>query len=221
MCRVLVCMPGGAADDGASERGPGAYCGAARAWRLCGFGILPNKSLQRKGPCMYRAIACKSSVCICLQVLGPLQEHTTFRESLVCYTSPPGGVYVLGVLPGVSIIQSAGCRGRYGFALQGPGRPAQSTGLGCPDSQASRARHSHTGLCLSCKAAGYSGVTVRKFQRSVLRCPCSGSGSYCSSNAPLFLLVSLCRSLCACIKPWRGLYFKRGEREQRCSGMQH
>lgn len=28
----------------------------------------------------------------CLQVLGPLQEHTTFRESLVCYTSP-GGVY--------------------------------------------------------------------------------------------------------------------------------
>lgn len=28
----------------------------------------------------------------CLQVLGPLQEHTTFRESLVCYTSPPGGV---------------------------------------------------------------------------------------------------------------------------------
>ena len=23
----------------------------------------------------------------CLQALGPLQEHTTFRESLVCYTS--------------------------------------------------------------------------------------------------------------------------------------
>ena len=22
----------------------------------------------------------------CLQALGPLQEHTTFRESLVCYT---------------------------------------------------------------------------------------------------------------------------------------
>ena len=37
----------------------------------------------------------------CLQALGPLQEHTTFRESLVCYTSPPGEVYVLGVLPGV------------------------------------------------------------------------------------------------------------------------
>ena len=35
----------------------------------------------------------------CLQALGPLQEHTTFRESLVCYTSPPGEVYVLGVLP--------------------------------------------------------------------------------------------------------------------------
>lgn len=29
----------------------------------------------------------------CLQALGPLQEHTTFRESLVCYTSPPGEVY--------------------------------------------------------------------------------------------------------------------------------
>lgn len=157
----------------------------------------------------------------CLQVLGPLQEHTTFRESLVCYTSPPGGVYVLGVLPGVSIIQSAGCRGRYGFALPEPGRPAQSTGLGCPDSQASRARHSHTGLCRSCKAAGYSGVTVRKFQRPVLRCPCSGSGSYCPSNAPLFLLVGVCRSLCACIKPWRGLYFKRAKRGRLCAEMQH
>ena len=38
----------------------------------------------------------------CLQALGPLQEHTTFRESLVCYTSPPGGVYAVSVLPGVS-----------------------------------------------------------------------------------------------------------------------
>ena len=198
-------------------------CGAARAGRLCGFGILPNKFLQRKGPCMYRAIACKSSVLYirlpCLQALGPLQEHTTFRESLVCYTSPPGGVYVLGVLPGVSIIQFVGCRGRSGFALPGPGRPAQSTGLGCPDSQASRARHSHTGLCRSCKAAGYSGVTVRKFQRPALRFPCSGSGSYCSSNAPLFLLVGLCRSLCACIKPWGGPFCKRAERGRRCSGM--
>lgn len=155
----------------------------------------------------------------CLQALGPLQEHTTFRESLVCYTSPPGGVYVLGVLPGVSIIQFVGCRGRSGFALPGPGRPAQSTGLGCPDSQASRARHSHTGLCRSCKAAGYSGVTVRKFQRPALRFPCSGSGSYCSSNAPLFLLVGLCRSLCACIKPWGGPFCKRAERGRRCSGM--
>lgn len=194
--------------------GAEAGCGAARAWQLCGFGILPNKFLQRKGPCMYRAIACKSSVLYirlpCLQALGPLQEHTTFRESLVCYTSPPGGVYVLGVLPGVSIIQFVGCRGRSGFALPGPGRPAQSTGLGCPDSQASRARHSHTGLCRSCKAAGYSGVTVRKFQRPVLRCPCSGSGSYCSSNAPLFLLVDVCRSLCACIKPWGRPFCKGG-----------
>ena len=61
-----LCMisPGGVRWLRASERGPGACCGAARAERLCGFGILPNKSLQRKGPCMYRAIACKSSVCI-------------------------------------------------------------------------------------------------------------------------------------------------------------
>ena len=101
----------------------------------------------------------------CLQVLGPLQEHTTFRESLVCYTSPPGGVYVLGVLPGVSIIQSAGCRGRSGFALPGPGRPAQSTGLGCPDSQASRAQHSHNGFCPLCTVGGCKLGTDRKFQR--------------------------------------------------------
>ena len=144
-------------------------CGAARAWRLCGFGILPNKSLQRKGPCMYRAIACKSSVLYirlpCLQALGPLQEHTTFRESLVCYTSPPGGVYVLGVLPGVSIIQFVGCRGRSGFALPEPGRPVQSTGLGYPDSQATYARRLHIGFCLSYRAAGYRMVTVHRFQR--------------------------------------------------------
>ena len=80
----------------------------------------------------------------CLQALGPLQEHTTFRESLVCYTSPPGGVYVLGVLPGVFIIQSVGCRGRSGSDLPEPGRPAQSIGRGCPDSQATYARHLHT-----------------------------------------------------------------------------
>lgn len=157
----------------------------------------------------------------CLQVLGPLQEHTTFRESLVCYTSPPGGVYVLGVLPGVSIIQFAGCRGWSGLALPGSGRPAQSTGPDCPDLQASRARHSHTGLYQSCKAAGYSGGTVCKFQRPVLRCPCSGSGSYCPSNAPLFLLVGVCRSLCVCIKPWGGLYFKRAKRGRLCAEMQH
>ena len=47
----------------------------------------------------------------CLQALGPLQEHTTFRESLVCYTSPPGEVYVLGVLPGVFVIRFVGFRG--------------------------------------------------------------------------------------------------------------
>lgn len=147
----------------------GALAACIRAGRLCGFGILPNKFLQRKGPCMYRAIACKSSVLYirlpCLQALGPLQEHTTFRESLVCYTSPPGGVYVLGVLPGVFIIQSAGRRGRYGFALPGPGRPAQSTGLGCPDSQATYARRLHIGFCLSYRAAGYRMVTVHRFQR--------------------------------------------------------
>lgn len=95
----------------------------------------------------------------------PLQEHTTFRESLVCYTSPPGGVYVLGVLPGVFIIRSAGRRGRSGFALSGAGRPAQSTGPDCPDSQASRAQHSHTGFFRSCKAAGYRTVTIHRFQR--------------------------------------------------------
>ena len=50
----------------------------------------------------------------CLQALGPLQEHTTFRESLVCYTSPPGEVYVLGVLPGVFVIRFVGFRGRSG-----------------------------------------------------------------------------------------------------------
>ena len=94
-----LCMisPGGVRWLRASERGPGACCGAARAGRLCGFGILPNKFLQRKGPCMYRAIACKSSVLYirlpCLQALGPLQEHTTIRESLVCYTTPSGGVW--------------------------------------------------------------------------------------------------------------------------------
>ena len=162
-------LPGGVRWPRASERGPGAYCGAARAGRLCGFGILPNKFLQRKGPCMYRAIACKSSVLYirlpCLQALGPLQEHTTFRESLVCYTSPPGGVYVLGVFPGVCIIRSAGRRGRSGFALSGAGRPAQSTEPDCPDSQASRAQHSHTGFFRSCKAAGYRTVTIHRFQR--------------------------------------------------------
>ena len=60
-----------------------------------GFGMLPNKSLQGKGLCTYKDTACSAyggTMAHCLQVLGPLQEHTTFRESLVCYTSPPGGV---------------------------------------------------------------------------------------------------------------------------------
>jgi hypothetical protein len=64
-------------------------------------------------------------------------------------------------------------------------------------------------------------VTVRKFQRPVLRCPCSGSGSYCSSNAPLFLLVDVCRSLCACIKPWGRPFCKGAECGRRCGRMQH
>ena len=75
------------------------------------------------------------------------------------------GLCRFGVLPGVSIIQSAGRRGRSGFALSGAGRPAQSTGPDCPDSQASRARHSHTGFFRSCKAAGYRTVTIHRFQR--------------------------------------------------------
>ena len=118
-------FPGGVHWLCASERGPGVFCGAARAGRLCGFGILPNKFLQRKGA-MYIQGHCLQEQRLyrrlhCLQALGPLQEHTTFRESLVCYTSPPGGVYVLGVLPCVSIIQSAGCCGRSGSDLPGPG----------------------------------------------------------------------------------------------------
>ena len=59
---LCIISPGGARWLRASERGPGACCGTARAWRLCGFGILPNKFLQRKGPCMYRAIACRYNV---------------------------------------------------------------------------------------------------------------------------------------------------------------
>ena len=85
---------------------------------------------------MYRAIACKSSVLYirlpCLQALGPLQEHTTFRESLVRYTSPPGGVYVLGVLPVCSssdLPDAVGglallCRGQVAL-LKVPGQTVQ------------------------------------------------------------------------------------------------
>ena len=36
----------------------------------------------------------------CLQALDPLQEHTTFRESLVCYTSPPGFCIIVRGIPG-------------------------------------------------------------------------------------------------------------------------
>lgn len=134
-----------------------------------GLGFFPTSSCNARGRVCTGPLACKSSVLYirlpCLQALGPLQEHTTFRESLVCYTSPPGGVYVFGVLPGVCIIRSAGRRGRSGFALSGAGRPAQSTEPDCPDSQASRARHSHTGFFRSCKAAEYRTVTIHRFQR--------------------------------------------------------
>ena len=43
--------------------------------------------------CINKDIACKA-LCVqkhCLPLLGPLQEHTTFNESLVCYTSPGRG----------------------------------------------------------------------------------------------------------------------------------
>lgn len=42
--------------------------------------MLPNKSLQGKGLCTYKDIACKA-LCVqkhCLQMLGPLQGHTDF-----------------------------------------------------------------------------------------------------------------------------------------------
>ena len=81
----------------------------------------------------------------CLQALGPLQEHTTFRESLVCYTSPPGGVYVLGVLPVCSssdLSDAVGglallCRGRVAL-LKVPGQTVQihkpaAPGIHIPD----------------------------------------------------------------------------------------
>ena len=48
----------------------------------------------------------------CLQVLGPLQEHTTFRESLVCYTSPPGGVDSSGSVRGSRLARHSGWRSK-------------------------------------------------------------------------------------------------------------
>ena len=46
VCWVLVCMPGGAADDGASERGPGVSAARCERCGGCGFGVRPNKCLQ-------------------------------------------------------------------------------------------------------------------------------------------------------------------------------
>ena len=81
---------------------------------------------------MYRAIACKSSVLYirlpCLQALGPLQEHTTFRESLVCYTSPLAGCtfsVCARVCPSSNLPDAVGglallCRGRVAL-LKVPG----------------------------------------------------------------------------------------------------
>ena len=48
----------------------------------------------------------------CLQVQGPLQEHTTFRESLVCYTSPPGGVGSSGFVRGSRLARHSGWRSK-------------------------------------------------------------------------------------------------------------
>lgn len=48
----------------------------------------------------------------CLQVQGPLQEHTTFRESLVCYTSPPGGVDSSGFVRGPRLGRCSGWRSK-------------------------------------------------------------------------------------------------------------
>ena len=48
----------------------------------------------------------------CLQALGPLQEHTTFRESLVCYTSPPGGVDSLESVRGSRLARHSGWRSK-------------------------------------------------------------------------------------------------------------
>ena len=65
------------------------------------IGINPQNADQRvwdaaptRPLCINKNIACKA-LCVqkhCLLLLGPLQEHTTFTESLVCYTSP-GRVY--------------------------------------------------------------------------------------------------------------------------------
>lgn len=62
---------------------------ASSGCRSKGLGCCPTRPL-----CINKDIACKA-LCVqkhCLPLLGPLQEHTTFNESLVCYTSPGGGV---------------------------------------------------------------------------------------------------------------------------------
>lgn len=99
---------------------PPGWCGSwsAAPGGCCtvkGFGMLPNKSLQGKGLCTYKDTACSAyggTTAHCLQVQGPLQEHTTFRESLVCYTSPPGGVDSLGFVRGSRLVRHSGWRSK-------------------------------------------------------------------------------------------------------------
>ena len=218
----MECVRVAAGRQSDRERGRGAcgLCGADLAqvggwwcvgsWYVCPAGPLMMVHQSAGRACLWRSVGTAAAVGLgyvptsackglyirlhCLRTLCPLQEHTTFNESLVCYTSPPGGVYVLDVIPGVSIIRSGGCRGRSGGCLLGLGRPARSTGPDCPDSQATCDRHSHSGFCPACKAAGYSGVRVRRVRRLSLRDPCWGIGLCCPCNAPRFLLAGLCWS---------------------------
>ena len=79
-----------------------------------GFGMLPNKFLQGKRLCTYKDTACSAyagTAAHYLQVQGPLQEHTTFCESLVCYTSP-GGVDSSGFVRGSRLGRCSGWRSK-------------------------------------------------------------------------------------------------------------
>ena len=168
----MECVRVAAGRQSDRERGRGAcgLCGADLAqvggwwcvgsWYVCPAGPLMMVHQSAGRACLWRSVGTAAAVGLgyvptsackglyirlhCLRTLCPLQEHTTFNESLVCYTSPPGGVYVLDVIPGVSIIRSGGCRGRSGGCLLGLGRPARSTGPDCPDSQATCDRHGST-----------------------------------------------------------------------------